>query len=69
METTIVEIPAVQGGFGPFLSHLIGWAYFIAWSASFYPQAILNWRRKTVQGLSMDFVHLNVVGFLFYSVT
>ncbi|KAF9331288.1 hypothetical protein BGZ91_012177 [Linnemannia elongata] len=68
METTIVEIPAVQGGFGPFLSHLIGWAYFIAWSASFYPQAILNWRRKTVQGLSMDFVHLNVVGFLFYSI-
>ncbi|KAH7054179.1 cystinosin [Linnemannia elongata] len=68
METTIAEIPAVQGGFGPFLSHLIGWAYFIAWSASFYPQAILNWRRKTVQGLSMDFVHLNVVGFLFYSI-
>ncbi|KAF9549971.1 hypothetical protein EC957_002031 [Mortierella hygrophila] len=68
MGTTIVEVPAAQGGFGPFLSYLIGWAYFIAWSASFYPQAILNWRRKTVQGLSMDFVHLNVVGFLFYSI-
>ncbi|KAG0305789.1 hypothetical protein BGZ97_000979 [Linnemannia gamsii] len=65
--TTIVEAP-VQGGFGPFLSYLIGWAYFIAWSASFYPQVILNWRRKTVQGLSMDFVHLNVVGFLCYSI-
>ncbi|KAG9068805.1 hypothetical protein KI688_011091 [Linnemannia hyalina] len=68
MGTTIVEVPAAQGGFGPFLSYLIGWAYFLAWSASFYPQAILNWRRKTVQGLSMDFVHLNVVGFLFYSI-
>ncbi|KAF8939874.1 hypothetical protein BGZ47_008022 [Haplosporangium gracile] len=68
MSPTIVDVPAAQGGFGPFLSYLIGWAYFIAWSASFYPQAILNWRRKTVQGLSMDFVHLNVVGFFCYSV-
>ncbi|KAF9119480.1 hypothetical protein BGW39_000278 [Mortierella sp. 14UC] len=65
---TFIEEGPSQGGFGPFLSYLIGWAYFIAWSASFYPQAILNWRRKTVQGLSMDFVHLNVVGFLCYSI-
>ncbi|KAG0210433.1 hypothetical protein BGX28_009342 [Mortierella sp. GBA30] len=55
-------------GFGEVLSHFIGWAYFIAWSASFYPQAILNWRRKSVQGLSLDFIHLNVVGFLCYSI-
>ncbi|KAF8925549.1 PQ loop repeat-domain-containing protein [Dissophora ornata] len=55
-------------GFGHFVSHFIGWAYFIAWSASFYPQAILNWRRKSVQGLSMDFIHLNVLGFLCYSI-
>ncbi|KAG0252405.1 hypothetical protein BG011_007001 [Mortierella polycephala] len=55
-------------GFGPFLSHFIGWAYFIAWSASFYPQAILNWRRKSVQGLSLDFIFLNVLGFLCYSI-
>ncbi|KAG0281031.1 hypothetical protein BGZ95_007231 [Linnemannia exigua] len=68
MATTLIGEGLSQGGFGPFLSYLIGWAYFIAWSASFYPQAILNWRRKTVQGLSMDFVHLNVVGFLCYSI-
>ncbi|KAG0370486.1 PQ loop repeat-domain-containing protein [Gamsiella multidivaricata] len=55
-------------GFGHYVSYLIGWAYFIAWSASFYPQAILNWRRKSVQGLSMDFIHLNVLGFLCYSI-
>ncbi|KAF9105507.1 hypothetical protein BGX29_012083 [Mortierella sp. GBA35] len=67
MSTSIIEEPP-HSGFGPFLSYLIGWAYFIAWSASFYPQAILNWRRKTVQGLSMDFIHLNVVGFLCYSI-
>ncbi|KAF9155078.1 hypothetical protein DFQ26_009852 [Actinomortierella ambigua] len=50
------------------LSYLIGWAYFFAWSASFYPQAILNWRRKSVQGLSFDFLYLNVLGFLCYSI-
>ncbi|KAF9968113.1 hypothetical protein BGZ73_000248 [Actinomortierella ambigua] len=50
------------------LSYLIGWAYFLAWSASFYPQAFLNWRRKSVQGLSFDFLYLNVLGFLCYSI-
>ncbi|GJJ68907.1 cystinosin [Entomortierella parvispora] len=55
-------------GIGSALSHLIGWAYFLAWSASFYPQAILNYHRKSVQGLSMDFIHLNVLGFLCYSI-
>ncbi|GJJ77784.1 cystinosin [Entomortierella parvispora] len=59
---------ATQTGLGPWISHLIGWAYFFAWSASFYPQAIYNYRRKSVQGLSLDFLALNVVGFLFYSV-
>ncbi|KAG0293917.1 hypothetical protein BGZ98_001975 [Dissophora globulifera] len=46
----------------------MGWTYFAAWSVSFYPQAIHNWRRKSVQGLSLDFVHLNVLGFLCYSI-
>lgn len=55
-------------GAGALISHLLGWAYFLAWSASFYPQAILNWRRKSVQGLSMDFIYLNVLGFLCYTV-
>lgn len=59
---------AAQQGSGEILSHFVGWAYFIAWSASFYPQAILNWRRKSVQGLSMDFIYLNVLGFLCYSI-
>ncbi|KAG0197799.1 hypothetical protein BGX28_008706, partial [Mortierella sp. GBA30] len=55
-------------GLGAWISYVLGWAYFLAWSASFYPQAILNWHRKSVQGLSMDFIHLNVLGFLCYSV-
>lgn len=37
--------------------------YFCAWSISFYPQAFLNWRRKSVAGLSLDFQLLNLLGF------
>ncbi|KAG0057062.1 hypothetical protein BGZ83_001911 [Gryganskiella cystojenkinii] len=62
------QIHSPSQGIGPAVSHLLGWAYFLAWSASFYPQAILNWRRKSVQGLSMDFIHLNVLGFLCYTI-
>ncbi|KAG0052512.1 hypothetical protein BGZ83_002497 [Gryganskiella cystojenkinii] len=61
-------VAETSNGFGPWISHLIGWAYFLAWSGSFYPQAILNYRRKSVQGLSMDFLLLNVLGFSFYSI-
>lgn len=55
-------------GFGSLLSQMLGWAYFLAWSGSFYPQMILNWRRKSVKGLSMDFIYLNIIGFLCYSI-
>ncbi|ORX54554.1 PQ-loop-domain-containing protein [Hesseltinella vesiculosa] len=42
--------------------------YFLAWSISFYPQVLLNYRRKSVQGLSIDFLYLNVIGFFCYSI-
>lgn len=32
-------------------SSVIGWTYFAAWSGSFYPQAVLNWERRSVIGL------------------
>jgi len=48
-------------------SQVLGWSYFLAWSASFYPQAILNYRRKSVTGLSVDFLWLNLSGFTFYA--
>ncbi|XP_036297514.1 cystinosin-like isoform X4 [Pipistrellus kuhlii] len=50
------------------INQVIGWIYFAAWSVSFYPQVILNWRRKSVVGLSFDFVTLNLMGFVAYSV-
>ncbi|KAM7410647.1 hypothetical protein PAMA_001876 [Pampus argenteus] len=50
------------------ISEVIGWIYFLAWSVSFYPQAVENWRRKSVVGLNFDFLALNLTGFIAYSV-
>ncbi|ORX54556.1 PQ-loop-domain-containing protein [Hesseltinella vesiculosa] len=50
------------------LSDVLGWTYFLAWSISFYPQVLLNYRRKSVQGLSIDFLYLNVICFFCYSI-
>ncbi|XP_053312954.1 cystinosin-like isoform X2 [Spea bombifrons] len=50
------------------LEQIIGWIYFLAWSVSFYPQVFENWRRKSVVGLSFDFLALNLTGFIAYSV-
>ncbi|XP_015971408.1 cystinosin homolog [Arachis duranensis] len=38
----------------------LGWFAFFSWSISFYPQVILNFRRKSVVGLNFDFVLLNL---------
>lgn len=48
------------------LSQALGWGYVVCWSASFIPQLILNEKRRSVHGLSLDFVCLNVFGFLSY---
>ncbi|CAD6580291.1 MAG: hypothetical protein CYPHOPRED_001184 [Cyphobasidiales sp. Tagirdzhanova-0007] len=52
---------------GEVLSGVLGWTSTIAWSASLYPQAMLNFQRHSVRGLSIDFIYLNVHGFLAYS--
>ena len=49
-------------------SAVVGWIYFAAWSFSFYPQIIMNFRRKSVIGLNFDFMGLNLMGFSFYSI-
>ena len=43
-----------------------GWIYFVAWSLSFYPQVVENWRRKSVIGLNFDYLALNITGFIGY---
>ncbi|KAK4768660.1 hypothetical protein SAY87_003801 [Trapa incisa] len=42
------------------LYQILGWTAFVSWSVSFYPQVILNFRRKSVVGLNFDFVMLNL---------
>ena len=49
-------------------SDIIGWMYFLAWSASFYPQSIKNYNAKSVGGFSLEFALLNPSSFFFYSV-
>lgn len=50
------------------INQIIGWIYFLAWSVSFYPQAYENWKRRSVVGLSFDYLALNLTGFFAYSV-
>jgi cystinosin len=45
-----------------FLSAVFGWVYTICWSASFYPQPLLNYRRKSTSGTTVDFPFINCLG-------
>nr|POE88789.1 cystinosin like [Quercus suber] len=40
---------------------VLGWTAFSSWSIGYYPQIILNFRRKSVVGLSFDFAVLNLL--------
>lgn len=51
-----------------YLSQVIGWIYFFAWSFSFYGQVVENYKRKSVKGLSFDFEVYNLLGFVGYTV-
>ncbi|KAL6705870.1 hypothetical protein ACN47E_006330 [Coniothyrium glycines] len=60
---------AESEAFAKAISRVLGWAYFLCWSASFYPQPIENYRRKSTLGLAIDFPTLNVLGFTCYTVS
>ncbi|KAF7260255.1 hypothetical protein EG68_02116 [Paragonimus skrjabini miyazakii] len=47
--------------------YVCGWAYFLSWTASFYPQVILHWKRKSVVGFSFDLLAFNIFGYVAYS--
>lgn len=51
-----------------YVSIVVGWIYFVAWSVSFYPQIVINYQRKSVVGLNFDFLALNIVGFAMYGI-
>ncbi|OAQ63437.1 cystinosin [Pochonia chlamydosporia 170] len=56
-------------GFLTVVSAVFGWIYTFCWSASFYPQLILNLRRKSTSGTTVDFPFINVIGFVAYFVS
>lgn len=45
-----------------FVSAVFGWVYTLCWSASFYSQPLLNWRRRSTSGTTVDFPMINVFG-------
>jgi cystinosin len=65
---TILRVQVIKSEALYIFNEVIGWIYFLAWTVSFYPQIILNYKRKSVEGLNFDFVLLNVIGFACYSV-
>lgn len=50
------------------LEAVLGWIYFFAWSATFWPQVLLINKRRTTAGLSTDFCAINIVGFVSYTI-
>ncbi|KAL6727260.1 hypothetical protein Aduo_009152 [Ancylostoma duodenale] len=62
-----LEVTVLKSSLVAALVMVVGWAYFTAWSISFYPQMLLNFKRKSVIGLNFDFLVFNIVGFLAYS--
>ncbi|KAJ6783875.1 hypothetical protein PWT90_08831 [Aphanocladium album] len=51
-----------------FLSAAIGWIYTIFWTVSYYPFLISNIRRRTTEGVSIDFCLLNLLGMASYAI-
>jgi len=51
------------------VSELFGWVYTLCWSLSFYPQPILNFKRRSTTGTTIDFPVINVAGFLAYFIS
>lgn len=64
----ILRLDVIHSSLVDVIVNIVGWIYFVAWSISFYPQVILNWRTKDVSGLSFDFIGLNLLGFICYTV-
>ena len=66
--TDFVLIDVARSNIMNIFIQIVGWIYFLAWSISFYPQIMLNFRRRSVIGLNFDFLTLNIIGFSCYSV-
>eukprot|EP00922_Rhytidocystis_sp_ex-Travisia-forbesii_P021611 GHVS01031650.1.p1 GENE.GHVS01031650.1~~GHVS01031650.1.p1 ORF type:complete len:1307 (+),score=241.80 GHVS01031650.1:329-4249(+) len=50
------------------VSWIFGLVYVTAWAVSFYPQLVMNCKRKSVTGMSFDLIVYNIVGYSAYSI-
>lgn len=64
----VLRLAVIHSNVTKVFIEIIGWIYFVAWSISFYPQIVLNFRMKDVSGLSLDFIAMNFLGFFCYSI-
>ena len=49
-----------------YAAQIVGWIYFVCWTIGYYPQIYMNFRRKSVVGLSFDTTCMEFVGSLEY---
>jgi hypothetical protein len=49
-----------------FVSAVFGWVYTFCWSASFYGQPLLSYRRKSTSGTTADYPFSNSLGMSIY---
>ncbi|XP_053693785.1 cystinosin homolog [Sabethes cyaneus] len=61
------QMKIALNGYMIYASLLVGWAYTACWSIGDYPQIILNHRKRSVVGLSFDYLYMNIVGNLCYA--
>ena len=59
--------PALHTIWYQYTSSVIGYTYFTFWCASFYPQVMTNYKRKSTEGLSADFSTVNFIGYICYA--
>lgn len=45
--------------------HCLGFIYVISWSVSMYAPVITNWKYKSASAVSVDFVMLNIAGYMY----
>jgi len=62
-----IDVLVVHSLFVTTVIQIFGWIYFVAWAISFYPQLYTNFKRKSVTGLSFDFLCYNFIGYFAYS--
>ncbi|CAJ0934686.1 unnamed protein product, partial [Mesorhabditis belari] len=61
LNDSFIRVSILKSDLVEVLCIVVGWTYFVLWSASFYPQIWMNLRRKSVIGMDFNYVFLNVV--------